>query len=96
MNETTLQRMVKTGGGRSEGPGRALLIQRVLEGHKCSHCGSRRYFLVFRMVGGQQSGLLAARCSGCRALRELVPEELIPQDGRGSLVDGAVTNHENG
>lgn len=60
-----------------------LPIERDLEGHVCSNCGSRRYSLFIRMVSGRYSrfsGLLGARCSRCREPRMLIPDELIPRD----------------
>jgi hypothetical protein len=57
---------------------KTLPVQSELVGHVCPSCGSRRYSLVVRVIGGPQSGLLAARCRHCRELRELAPDELMP------------------
>lgn len=57
-----------------------LPIERDLEGPICSNCGSRRYGLVIRMVGGRYSGLLAALCRGCHEPRMLMLEDLLLQE----------------
>jgi len=46
-------------------------VLRDLEGPSCSHCGSLRYVLVFRVSHDGWNGTLAGRCSGCRNPREL-------------------------
>jgi len=53
-----------------------LSVLRDLEGAVCAHCGSLRYFLVFRVVGDGRNGILAGRCSRCRNLRELEAGEI--------------------
>lgn len=62
---------------QNDGKRKQLLIPSDLEGRRCPHCGSRRYFLVFRMIKGRDLGLLAARCSRCRRPRSLMPHELL-------------------
>ena len=47
-----------------------------LEGPLCAHCGSPRYFLVFRISGDGRNGILAGRCSHCRNPRELKADEI--------------------
>jgi len=63
---------------QSDGRKRKLLIQSDLEGRMCPYCGSRRYTLVFRMIRGRYSGLLAARCSRCRQPKSLIRRDLLP------------------
>ena len=53
-----------------------LPILRDLKGPICAHCGSLRYFLVFRVSGDGRNGILAGRCSRCRNPRELVAGEI--------------------
>ena len=53
-----------------------LPILRDLEGSMCAHCGSPRYFLVFRVSGDGRNGILAGRCSRCRNPRELNASEI--------------------
>jgi hypothetical protein len=53
-----------------------LPVLRDLEGPRCPHCGSPRYFLVFRISGDGLNGILAGRCSRCRNPRELKAEEI--------------------
>ena len=53
-----------------------LPILRDLEGPICAHCGSLRYFLVFRVSGDGRNGILAGRCSRCRNPRELTASEI--------------------
>jgi hypothetical protein len=53
-----------------------LPVQRDLEGTICAHCGSLRYFLVFRISGDGRNGILAGRCSRCRNPRELKADEI--------------------
>jgi len=55
---------------------RALPVLRDLVGSTCVHCGSLRYFLVFRVSGDGQNGILTGRCSGCRNSRELTASEI--------------------
>jgi len=61
-----------------QGPQRngGVTILRDLEGHLCAHCGSLRYFLVFRVSGDGRNGILTARCSRCREARELTAGEI--------------------
>ena len=53
-----------------------LPVLRDLEGSICTHCGSVRYFLVFRISGDGRTGILAGRCSYCRNPRELKADEI--------------------
>lgn len=53
-----------------------LPVLRDLEGHICAHCGSIRYFLVFRISGDGRNGILTGRCSRCRNPRELKVDEI--------------------
>jgi hypothetical protein len=53
-----------------------LPVLRDLEGPICSHCGSLRYCLVFRVSGDGRNGILAGRCSRCRNPRELAAGEI--------------------
>lgn len=53
-----------------------LPVLRELAGPICAHCGSLRYFLVFRVSGDGQNGILAGRCSRCRNPRELTASEI--------------------
>jgi hypothetical protein len=53
-----------------------LPVQRDLEGSICAHCGSFRYFLVFRISGDGRHGILTGRCSRCRNPRGLKAEEI--------------------
>ena len=53
-----------------------LPVLRDLEGPRCAHCGSPRYFLVFRISGDGLNGILAGRCSRCRSSRELKASEI--------------------
>lgn len=53
-----------------------LPVLRDLEGPICFHCGSHRYFLVFRVSRDGRNGILAARCSRCRNPRELAADEI--------------------
>jgi len=56
-----------------------LPVLRDLKGPKgpiCAHCGSLRYFLVFRVSGDGRNGILAGRCSRCRNPRELAAGEI--------------------
>ena len=53
-----------------------LPVLRELEGPICTHCGSLRYFLVFRVSSDGRNGLLASRCSRCRNPRELAADEI--------------------
>ncbi len=53
-----------------------LPVLRDLDGPICAHCGSVRYFLVFRISGDGQNGILAGRCSHCRNPRELKADEI--------------------
>jgi hypothetical protein len=53
-----------------------LTVLRDLEGPICAHCGSLRYFLVFRVSGDGRNGILAGRCSRCRNPRELAVGEI--------------------
>jgi len=55
---------------------RRLPILRDLEGPICAHCGSLRYFLVLRVSGDGQNGILAGRCSRCRNPKELTTGEI--------------------
>lgn len=55
---------------------RRLPILRDLEGPICPHCGSLHYFLVLRVSGDGQNGILAGRCSRCRNPRELTSDEI--------------------
>jgi len=51
-------------------------ILRDLAGPICAHCGSLRYFLVFRVSGDGRNGILAGRCSCCRNPRVLIASEI--------------------
>ena len=51
-------------------------VLRDLEGSICAHCGSPRYFLVFRVSEDGRTGILAGRCSRCRNPRELTEGEI--------------------
>src|SRR5437899_10788362 len=53
-----------------------LPVLRDLKGPICAHCGSLRYFLVFRVSGDGRKGILAGRCSRCRNPRELAAGEI--------------------
>lgn len=53
-----------------------LPVLRDLEGSICAHCGSARYFLVFRISGDGRNGILVGRCSDCRNPRELNANEI--------------------
>ena len=53
-----------------------LPVLRDLEGPMCAHCGSPRYFLVFRVSGDGMNGILVGRCSRCRNPRELKASEI--------------------
>ena len=53
-----------------------LPVLRDLAGPICAHCGSLRYFLVFRVSGDGRNGILAGRCSRCRNPRELTASEI--------------------
>jgi hypothetical protein len=53
-----------------------LPVLRDLEGPRCPHCGSPRYFLVFRISGDGRNGILTGRCSRCRNPRELKADEI--------------------
>jgi len=53
-----------------------LPVLRDLEGPICAHCGSARYFLVFRISGDGRNGILEGRCSYCRNPRELRVDEI--------------------
>ena len=53
-----------------------LPVLRDLEGPICAHCGSPRYFLVFRVSGDGRKGILTGRCSCCRNPRELAVGEI--------------------
>jgi hypothetical protein len=53
-----------------------LPVLRDLEGSICPHCGSLRYFLVFRVSGDGRNGILVGRCSRCRNPRELKADEI--------------------
>ena len=53
-----------------------LPVLRDLEGSICAHCGSVRYFLVFRISGDGRNGILVGRCSYCRNPRELRADEI--------------------
>ena len=53
-----------------------LPVLRDLEGSICAHCGSPRYFLVFRVSGDGRNGILGGRCSCCRNPRELNASEI--------------------
>lgn len=57
-----------------------LPVLRDLEGPICAHCGSLRYFLVFRVSGDGRNGILVGRCSRCRNPRELKADEI--EEGR--------------
>ena len=48
----------------------------ALEGPICPHCGSLRYFLIFRLSGDGRNGILAGRCCRCRSQRELTESEI--------------------
>ena len=52
-------------------------VLRDLEGPICAHCGSVRYFLVFRISGDGRNGILAGRCSYCRNSREFKADEIV-------------------
>ena len=51
-------------------------VLRDLVGPRCAHCGSPRYFLVFRISGDGRNGILTGRCSHCRNPRELKADEI--------------------
>ena len=53
-----------------------LPVLRELAGPICAHCGSLRYFLVFRVSTDGRNGILAGRCSRCRNPRELTAREI--------------------
>ena len=53
-----------------------LPVLRDLEGPMCAHCGSPRYFLVFRVSGDGMNGILVGRCIRCRNPRELKASEI--------------------
>ena len=53
-----------------------LPVLRDLEGSLCTHCGSPRYNLVFRLSHDGRNGVLAGRCTRCRNFRELAAEEI--------------------
>lgn len=53
-----------------------LPVLREVAGPICAHCGSLRYFLVFRVSGDGRNGILAGRCSRCRNPRELTASEI--------------------
>ena len=53
-----------------------LPVLRDLEGPICAHCGSLRYFLVFRVSEDGRNGILAGRCSRCRTPRKLTAIEI--------------------
>jgi len=53
-----------------------LPVLQDLEGPRCAHCGSPRYFLVFRISEDGLNGILAGRCSRCRNPRELKADEI--------------------
>ena len=53
-----------------------LPVLRELKGPHCAHCGSLRYFLVFRVSHDGRNGILAGRCSRCRNPRELKADEI--------------------
>ena len=76
MKSMNLSRTVSAGKVWREQGAERLPIQGDLEGRVCVRCGSRRYFLVFRVIKDSRSGVLAARCSRCREPRELTPDEI--------------------
>jgi hypothetical protein len=80
MKEMTPCQTTKQGDVQSQGTRSKVPIERDLEGHICPNCGSRRYCLVIRVVGGRYSGLLAARCSRCREPTMLMPNVLRPHE----------------
>ena len=51
-------------------------VQRDLEGPICAHCGSLRYFLVFRVSRDGRNGVLTGQCSRCRNPRKLTASEI--------------------
>ena len=53
-----------------------LPVLRNLKGPLCAHCGSRRYFLVFRVSRDGRNGILGGRCSCCRNPLELAADEI--------------------
>ena len=53
-----------------------LPVLRDLEGPLCAHCGSLRYFLVFRASRDGRNGILTGRCSCCHNPRELAADEI--------------------
>ncbi len=55
---------------------RELPVLRDLAGPICAHCGSLRYFLVFRVSGDGHNGILVGRCRRCHNARELTASEI--------------------
>jgi hypothetical protein len=53
-----------------------LPVLRDLKGPLCAHCGSFRYFLVFRVSRDGRNGILGGRCSCCRNPLELAADEI--------------------
>ena len=53
-----------------------LPVLRDLKGPICVHCGSLRYFLVFRVSGDGRNGVLVGQCSRCRNPRKLTAGEI--------------------
>jgi hypothetical protein len=51
-------------------------VLRDVQGPRCAHCRSLRYFLVFRVSEDGRNGVLVGRCSNCRNPRELTVGEI--------------------
>lgn len=51
-------------------------VLRDLAGPVCAHCGSLRYFLVFRVSRDGRNGILVGRCRRCHNARELTPSDI--------------------
>lgn len=53
-----------------------LPVLRDLAGPICTHCGSLRYCLVFRVSGDGRNGILVGRCCRCHNARELTTSDI--------------------
>lgn len=54
----------------------AVPVLRDLAGPVCAHCGSLRYFLVFRVSRDGWNGILVGRCRRCQNARELTASDI--------------------
>lgn len=52
-----------------------------LNGEACRYCGTRNYYLVFRLKSREgERARLAARCSGCHEQRDLFSVDQLVRD----------------